>query len=99
MKVEGMIFRRTKDGPEYLLLKRLPERNGFWQPVTGGVEDEETHEEALYREVFEETGVRNLLSFTECLLRTPNASTGSRYPPRTPSCWTGGARRVQVVHL
>lgn len=69
IQVEGVIFRRTKNGPEYLLLKRLPERNGFWQPVTGGVEDEETHEEALRREVFEETRVRSLISITECLLR------------------------------
>jgi len=52
---------------EYLLLKRLPERNGFWQPVTGGVEEGETREEALHREVTEETGVRSIVAVIEGL--------------------------------
>ena len=52
---------------EYLLLKRLPERNGFWQPVTGGMEEGETREEALCREVKEETGVKNIVAVIEGL--------------------------------
>lgn len=52
---------------EYLLLKRLPDRNGFWQPVTGGLEDGETKTEALHREVREETGIRNPLGVIENL--------------------------------
>src|SRR5271157_3187332 len=32
-QVEAIIFRRKRDAVEYLLLKRLPDRNGFWQPV------------------------------------------------------------------
>jgi dATP pyrophosphohydrolase len=52
---------------EYLLLKRLPERNGFWQPVTGGMEEGETREEALRREVMEETGVKNIVAVIEGL--------------------------------
>ncbi|NIO37085.1 NUDIX domain-containing protein [Candidatus Bathyarchaeota archaeon] len=44
---------------EYLLLKRNPERGGFWQPVTGGLEEGETRDEALEREVLEETGIKN----------------------------------------
>jgi 8-oxo-dGTP pyrophosphatase MutT (NUDIX family) len=50
---------------EYLLLKRLPERNGFWQPVTGGMEEGETREKALRREVIEETGVKNVVALIE----------------------------------
>ena len=40
--VEAIIFRRKSDTVEYLLLKRLPDRNGFWhwQPVTGGLKTE-----------------------------------------------------------
>jgi len=58
IQVEVIIFRRNGSRIEYLLLKRLPERNGFWQPVTGGVEEGETRKEALCREVMEETGIK-----------------------------------------
>ncbi len=67
IQVEAIIFRRTNDEIEYLLLKRVPQRNGFWQPVTGGVEEGETRIEAVYREICEETGVRNLLQVIEDL--------------------------------
>jgi len=67
IQVEGIIFRKKGGTIEYLLLKRLPERNGFWQPVTGGVEEGETREEALRREVMEETGVENMLAVIEGL--------------------------------
>lgn len=67
IQVEAIIFRRNGNIIEYLLLKRLPERNGFWQPVTGGVEEGETREEALRREVMEETGVENMVVVIEDL--------------------------------
>ncbi|MFQ5910008.1 MAG: NUDIX pyrophosphatase [Thermoplasmata archaeon] len=41
---------------EYLLLRRIPSRGGFWQGVTGGVEGDEDLEEAARRELIEETG-------------------------------------------
>jgi lipoyl(octanoyl) transferase len=40
-----------------LLLKRTPERGGFWQPVIGRVEEGESPEQAAARELFEETGI------------------------------------------
>ena len=67
IQVEAIIFRRNGSRIEYLLLKRLPERNGFWQPVTGGMEEGETRDEALRREVMEETGVRNMVAVIEGL--------------------------------
>lgn len=67
VQVEALIFRRNGSEVEYLLLKRLPERNGFWQPVTGGMEEGETREAALRREVTEETGVRNIVAVIEGL--------------------------------
>ena len=67
IQVEAIIFRRNGNGIEYLLLKRLPERNGFWQPVTGGVEEGETRDETLQREIMEETGVRNIVAVIEGL--------------------------------
>lgn len=43
----------------FLLLKcPVTEKHGiYWQPVTGGVEPSESHEEACVREVREETGI------------------------------------------
>jgi len=65
IQVEAIIFRRNSNRIEYLLLKRLPERNGFWQPVTGGVEEGETLTRALRREIREETGIENLVRVIE----------------------------------
>ena len=67
--VEAIIFRRKSDTVEYLLLKRLPDRNGFWhwQPVTGVLEEKETRTEALRREIKEETGIKNLIRVIEDL--------------------------------
>jgi len=67
IQVEAIIFRRNGNVIEYLLLKRLPEKNGFWQPMTGGVEEGETRDEALQREIMEETGVRNIVAVIEGL--------------------------------
>jgi 8-oxo-dGTP pyrophosphatase MutT (NUDIX family) len=67
IQVEAIIFRRNGNVIEYLLLKRLPERNGFWQPVTGGVEEGETQDEALQREITEETRVSNIVAVIEGL--------------------------------
>lgn len=67
IQVEAIIFRRQSGTVEYLLLKRLPERNGYWQPVTGGLEEGEIRMEALSREMREETGIRNLLRVIEDL--------------------------------
>jgi 8-oxo-dGTP pyrophosphatase MutT (NUDIX family) len=67
IQVEAIIFRRNSNTIEYLLLKRLPDRNGFWQPVTGGLEEGETRTEALRREIEEETGIKNLIRVIEGL--------------------------------
>ncbi len=67
IQVEAIVFRRLCDGIEYLLLRRLLERNGYWQPITGGLEEGETRTEALSGEIEEETGIRNLLRVIEGL--------------------------------
>jgi ADP-ribose pyrophosphatase YjhB (NUDIX family) len=53
-KVQVWIHR---DG-RVLLLRTLPTRGAFWQPVTGSVEEGETLEAAALREAAEETGLR-----------------------------------------
>lgn len=67
IQIEAIIYRKNISTLEYLLLKRLPERNGFWQPVTGGLETGETQTEALYREIREETGIGKLVRVIEGL--------------------------------
>jgi dATP pyrophosphohydrolase len=57
VQVEGFVFYKKGDVPYYLLLKRVKERGGFWQPVTGGLEEGESIQECMFRELREETGL------------------------------------------
>lgn len=60
-QIEGIIFKKDGLGQLlFLLLKRIPSRGGFWQPVTGGVHPNESLENALSREILEETGIRDI---------------------------------------
>ncbi|MDE2038178.1 MAG: NUDIX domain-containing protein [Patescibacteria group bacterium] len=57
-QVEAIVFRTLPSGVLlFLMLKRTPERGGFWQPVTGNVEEGEAFEAAALREVREELGI------------------------------------------
>jgi len=60
IQVEAIIFKRTDGENQYLILKTIPERGGFWQPIAGGLEEGETKKEALKREIKEETGIRTV---------------------------------------
>jgi len=42
---------------QVLVVRRIPERGGFWQTITGRVEPNETPEQAAARELHEETGL------------------------------------------
>jgi dATP pyrophosphohydrolase len=65
IQVQGILFRKANRGIEFLLLKTTPEREDFWQPVTGGLEEGETEVQALKREVWEETGVKDVMRIIE----------------------------------
>lgn len=59
------IIRSSKDN-RYLLLKRSPDKDfqpEIWECVTGRVEQGEGFEDALYREVLEEIGVKPEIDF------------------------------------
>jgi len=66
IQVQGILFRKINGKIQYLLLKRIEE--GFWQPVTGGIEEGETKIEALKREVREETGIKNIVGIMKEIL-------------------------------
>ncbi len=55
--VEVFIFKVVGGQKQFLLMKRTIQRSGFWQPLTGGVENGETACQAVVREVEEETGI------------------------------------------
>jgi len=48
--------RKTNEKWDYLMLKRVKNRGGFWQGVTGAPEKDETLYEGAERELYEETG-------------------------------------------
>ena len=50
------VIREGLHGDELLLLRRVPERGGFWQTLTGRIEAGEAPHAAAARELFEETG-------------------------------------------
>ena len=58
IQVQAIVFRRIDDAKlEFLLLKRIPEKGGFWQPVSGGYEEEDTSlKSCAIREACEEGG-------------------------------------------
>lgn len=51
------VHRRRGSGREFLVLRRVPERLGYWGLVAGGVEAGETPIEAAARELAEEVGL------------------------------------------
>ena len=65
IQIEAILFRKSNGKIQYLIVKRIPEREGFWQPITGGLEEGETKIEALKREIREETGMKNLIRIIE----------------------------------
>lgn len=65
-QVEVFLFKRLSNKEVlFLMLKRTLERGGFWQPITGNVNKEESFEEAAKREVREETGVNFTSKFID----------------------------------
>ena len=62
-QVEIIIYKIINNSPLFLLLKRTPARGGFWQAITGGVNNGEDLASAAKREMFEETQIKSYLKF------------------------------------
>jgi len=58
-QLECIVFRRKNDSYEFLILKRIPNKGGFWQPVCGGMEKEDKSLlDAAFRELEEEANIQ-----------------------------------------
>ncbi|MCS6885459.1 MAG: lipoyl(octanoyl) transferase LipB [Acidobacteriota bacterium] len=83
--VQVVIYDDTQPTPQYLLLRRTPQRGNFWQPVTGRIKRKysETPLEAALREVAEETGLEGEvqdLNYVHSFLLEPTLM--NKKPPR-----------------
>jgi 8-oxo-dGTP pyrophosphatase MutT (NUDIX family) len=82
----------VRRGAELLVLRRAPERLGYWSLVAGGLEPDETPHEAAARELAEETGLR------AAVRRLPIALSYSLLddPPAIRARYQPGIERVTV---
>src|SRR5690606_37686990 len=70
IKVQGIVYRKSKSGQvEILLLQRSDEDGGFWQMLTGTLEFDESIEECLLRELKEEAGIAKIKAISEEVYR------------------------------
>ena len=60
--VSALTWRKGLQGPEILMMLRVPEHGGWWQSVTGMMEPGETPEATAHREMLEETGLTGRLT-------------------------------------
>ncbi len=60
--VNALTWRRGPDGPEILMMLRVPSHGLWWQSVTGMTDPGETYEETAHRELLEETGLTGKLT-------------------------------------
>jgi dihydroneopterin triphosphate diphosphatase len=64
-QVEIIVYKIVGNEIFFLLLKRNEQKGGFWQPVTGGVEEGESLVQAVNRELWEETDIIDYLRLVE----------------------------------
>jgi len=67
--IQTIIYRKKNNGFELLLLKRSPERGGFWNAVNGTMEAGETIVECRKRELFEEAGIQEVFNLSDEIYR------------------------------
>jgi dihydroneopterin triphosphate diphosphatase len=53
-----VVYRSGSAGPEFLVLERAPDRQGYWHVVAGALAADEAASAAAGRELEEETGLR-----------------------------------------
>jgi 8-oxo-dGTP pyrophosphatase MutT (NUDIX family) len=85
MRGDQEIIVVVRRGSGFLVMRRAPERLGYWSLVSGGIEPDESPREAAERELLEETGlqtevVKLPLALSYSLLDDPPAIR-ARYGP------------------
>ena len=65
IKVQGVMYSKESDKIEYLIIKRCEDDGGFWQGVTGTLEEGETLKDCLVREIREELGITEIKNISE----------------------------------
>ena len=64
--IQTIVYRKSSnDVFEVLLLKRTEERGGFWNAVNGTLEIGESAIECRSRELFEEAGIQEVISWSD----------------------------------
>jgi len=58
IQIECVVFRKKNNNYEFLLLKRVPKKGGFWQPPCGRLEkNDKSKLDTAYRELLEEANI------------------------------------------
>jgi dATP pyrophosphohydrolase len=63
--IQSIVYQKKGQDCEVLLLKRNAERGGFWNVVNGTLELQESAIDCRTRELFEETGIRDAISWSD----------------------------------
>lgn len=67
-KAQGVMYSLIENKPIFLILKRSDDEGGYWQPLTGSVEDNESEFDCLKRELGEEVGLEaENVNFTDVI--------------------------------
>lgn len=61
IRIQAIVYYLVNAELQVLLIKRIEQDGGFWQTVTGGLDDGEKLDDAVRREVSEETGIKDIL--------------------------------------
>jgi dATP pyrophosphohydrolase len=67
--IQNIIYRKKDGNFEVLLLKRTPERGGFWNVVNGTLELNESIVECKKRELMEEVGIQDGVHWNDEIYR------------------------------
>jgi len=69
IKFEAILYSKKNNLFKFLLIKRIPKDGGFWQPVTGTLESNESFFDCMYREIEEEINIKKdqIISVTEMI--------------------------------
>lgn len=87
IQIECIVFREKNNNYEFLLLKRVQKKGGFWQPPCGKLEKKDKSKlNTAYRELLEETNISKekilkIIQGVYCFVIENHYLTGKPIPP------------------